>query len=69
MAHETIAQKEASLADQVQHFTDGQSIEDLARRYPGSAESHIVIHRKLDSIKDMLVNVLQRLEAIPSKAE
>jgi hypothetical protein len=40
--------------DAVHHFTDGHSVEDLAKRYPGSAESHEMMHRKIGYIIDRL---------------
>ena len=46
--------------DVIKHFTDNLTIEELARKYPGSVESHIMIHRKLDSIIDKLVELTAR---------
>lgn len=52
------------MPDGVGHWSDGQSIEDLARRYPGSAESHIMLHRKLDAINDKLIELLQYFQRL-----
>lgn len=51
----------AEETDLVKHYTDGQSVEELALKYPGSAESHIMLHRKLDAIGVLLADLLRRL--------
>lgn len=49
-------------ADDIKHYTDGQSVDELAHRYPGSAESHIVLHRKLDTLINQMNELLQRID-------
>jgi acyl carrier protein phosphodiesterase len=47
--------------DVIKHFTDHLTIEELAMKYPGSVESHIMIHRKLDAIIGKFDDIERRM--------